>query len=91
VSDVRDIVDGLVLLGERGVAGEAYNLCAGTARSLRALVEALGGVVEEDPALARPGTVPVFLGTAAKAEALGWTRRYALEVTLAELRASYAR
>lgn len=89
VSDVRDVVDGLVLLGERGAAGEAYNLCSGTARSMRALVEALGATVEEDPALARPGTVPVFLGTPAKAEALGWTRRYTLERTLADLRASF--
>ncbi len=89
-SDVRDVVDGLVLLGGRGAPGEAYNLCSGQARSLRALAELVaGGPVEVDPALDRPGAVPVYLGSPARARALGWAPRFGIEETLRELRASY--
>jgi GDP-4-dehydro-6-deoxy-D-mannose reductase len=91
-SDVRDVVAGYILLAEQGTPGEAYNLCSGAARSMRTLLallagaEALAGLTRER---ARPGAVPVFMGSAAKAEALGWRRRYTIEQTLADLAASY--
>jgi GDP-4-dehydro-6-deoxy-D-mannose reductase len=90
MSDVRDIATGLVLLAEQGAPGEAYNLCSGAARSMRAMAEEVARApVEQDPTLAQPGIVPVFLGSASKAEALGWRRVHALSETLADLRASY--
>jgi GDP-4-dehydro-6-deoxy-D-mannose reductase len=90
MSDVRDIATGLVLLAEQGAPGEAYNLCSGAARSMRAMAEEVArGPVEQDLTLAQPGIVPVFLGSASKAEALGWRRVHALSETLADLRASY--
>lgn len=89
VIDVRDAVEGLLLLGERGAAGEAYNLCSGAARSLRELAElVVGGPVEPDPAPSR--AAPVYLGSPAKAEALGWRRTVALEDALREM-AEWAR
>lgn len=89
-SDVRDIARGLVTLATLGAPGEVYNLCSGRGAPLRELAErvAAGRVpVEHDPALDVRTAVPVFLGTAAKAEALGWQRRFTLEDTLRELAA----
>ncbi|MDP2311397.1 MAG: NAD-dependent epimerase/dehydratase family protein [Pseudomonadota bacterium] len=91
-SDVRDIVRGLAVLGDRGEPGEAYNLCSGSTRSLRDLAaQALGEGAELtlNPDLAIATEVPVFLGSPARAEALGWRREWTLERTLADLRASY--
>ncbi|MFZ5482170.1 MAG: NAD-dependent epimerase/dehydratase family protein [Myxococcota bacterium] len=75
LTDVRDVVAGYVLLAERGVAGEAYNLCSGRAVAL--------ADVPHVPAPSKEP--PVLLGSPAKAEALGWVRRFALEETLASL------
>ncbi len=91
-SDVRDIVRGLVLLAERGEPGEAYNLCSGATRSMRELAGKLAGegaILTEDPTLSHPGEAPVYLGSPARAEALGWRRRWELDRTLADLLASY--
>jgi GDP-4-dehydro-6-deoxy-D-mannose reductase len=37
--DVRDVVSGLIAAVQSGEAGEVYNLCSGTGRSARSLVE----------------------------------------------------
>lgn len=88
VVDVRDVVQGLVLLGDRGAPGEAYNLCAGRAHALSELGAVVAGApVEVDPAPER--AAPVYLGSPAKAEALGWERTFALEETLRDLVASW--
>ncbi len=42
-TDVRDAVRAYALLAEHGVAGEAYNVCSGTGRSVREALEALAG------------------------------------------------
>lgn len=92
VSDVRDVVEGYLLLAERGEPGEAYNLCSGRALALRELFAlcAPGAEPVEDPARVRRGEVPALLGSPAKAEALGWARRYPIATTIADLRASFA-
>lgn len=90
VSDVRDVVAGYLLIAERGEPGQAYNLCSGRAVALRDLFAlcAPGAEPVEDPSLARRGEPTALLGSAARAEALGWARRHPLEVTIADLRAS---
>lgn len=87
-ADVRDVVAGYALLAERGEGGQVYNLCAGRAWSMRELFAlcAPGAEPVEDRALRRRGDVPVLLGTAARAEALGWRRRYTIEETIAAMR-----
>lgn len=87
VVDVRDVVEGLALLATHGVPGEAYNLCGGTARRLGDLFAAVapGATPVHDPARVRRGEPTVLLGSPAKAEALGWRRRYTVEETLAAI------
>jgi GDP-4-dehydro-6-deoxy-D-mannose reductase len=89
---LRDVVEAYRLLVEKGHAGEAYNVCSGEGRSIRALLDemiALAGVkakVEVDPARLRPSDNPVILGSHARLTAdTGWTPVIPIEQTLADL------
>jgi GDP-4-dehydro-6-deoxy-D-mannose reductase len=88
--DVRDVCDAYALLLEgRGVAGEIYNVCSGTATTMREILRRLVEFarvpveVREDPARLRPADVPVSVGDASKLrEATGWTPRIPLAAAL---------
>jgi len=81
ILDVRDVCAAYVLLLEgRGEAGEIYNVCSGTATTMREVLRRLIEIarvpveVREDPARMRPADVPVSVGDATKLrEATGWT------------------
>ncbi len=89
ILDVRDLVSALILLADRGEAGEAYNICADRAwriGDLIPLLERLAGItltVEPDPVLFRPSDEPVILGRNTKLkERTGWQPTGELEDTL---------
>ncbi|MGO8997490.1 MAG: GDP-mannose 4,6-dehydratase [Polyangiaceae bacterium] len=96
-SHVLDVVAAYRLLLERGVPGEAYNVCSGVGRTVRSIVDemiAVSGVnaaIEVDPARVRPVEIPSLMGDPAKLRALGWEARHsvreALEDALDEARA----
>jgi GDP-4-dehydro-6-deoxy-D-mannose reductase len=78
-TDVRDMVRAYHLALEKGVAGEAYNVCSGRAWSVREVLEMLLALstvqvtVETDSARLRPSDVPLLLGDASKFRAAtGW-------------------
>jgi GDP-4-dehydro-6-deoxy-D-mannose reductase len=90
-SDVRDIVRGYAALMERGTPGEAYNLCAGEAVTVAAIVDYLRAevrvpfeVVEESGRVRRREIVRV-VGNPNRARALGWTPVIPLRQTLRDL------
>ncbi len=79
VSHVSDVVRAYILLAERGLPGEAYNVCSGAGHSVRELAGAVlrrvgvAAALVEDPALVRPVDVPALVGSAAKLRAAtGW-------------------
>ncbi|HTD37945.1 MAG TPA: GDP-mannose 4,6-dehydratase [Candidatus Limnocylindrales bacterium] len=88
--DVRDVCEAYALLLEgRGGAGEIYNVCSGTAMTMREMLRRLIEIahvaveVREDPARMRPADVPVSVGDAAKLrEATGWAPRIPLAAAL---------
>ena len=88
--DVRDVCAAYALLLEgAGEAGEIYNVCSGTATTLREvlrrLIEIAGVAVEvrQDPERMRPADVPLSLGDAAKLRAAtGWAPRISLAAAL---------
>lgn len=91
-TDVRDVVRAYRLLAERGVGGEAYNVCSGHAVEVRAVADSLiqlsGRDMELvlDPERLRPVDVPVLLGSNDKLRAAtGWEPHVSLEETLGDI------
>lgn len=89
---VSDVVAAYIHLVERGEAGEAYNVCTGTGRSVRevalTVLERVGVAarLEEDPALVRPADVPVLVGDPAKLrDRAGWSPRRTFEDCIDDL------
>lgn len=89
ILDVRDLVEALLALAERGEAGQAYNICAEEAVRIGDLVplfERASGLAltpEPDPALLRPSDEAVILGDTARLRArTGWRPRIGLAETV---------
>lgn len=89
--DVRDGVEALWTLAERGRPGEVYNICSGTGYSLReamSIYRALARAeVRErvDPARIRPIEEMVKIGDPARLTALGWSPRRPIRRTLEDI------
>ncbi len=95
-SDVRDVVAAYAALWEHGVAGEAYNVCAGVGHSVREMLDTLielSGLrveVQVVAARVRAAEVPRIVGSADKLRAAtGWTPRHAWRDTLADVLADW--
>ncbi|MGH7272394.1 MAG: GDP-mannose 4,6-dehydratase, partial [Polyangiaceae bacterium] len=90
-SHVKDVISAYRLLLERGVAGEAYNVCSGKERTIRSVLDELldlAGVqadVRVDPSKLRPVDIPRLVGSAAKLRALGWEPRFTVRDALRDL------
>ncbi|HXQ22334.1 MAG TPA: GDP-mannose 4,6-dehydratase [Candidatus Acidoferrales bacterium] len=91
-SDVRDVVSAYVLAWERGHAGEAYNVCSGTARTpgeILAQLLRLSGIRAEldvQRTRLRPVDVPTLVGSAAALRAAtDWSPQFTWEQTLRDL------
>ena len=89
---VADVVDAYLALMDDGVAGEAYNVCSGEGRSVRALAESvllrvgISAEISTDPALSRPVDVPAQIGSNAKLRhATGWAPRHTREDIIDDL------
>jgi len=92
LSDVRDVAAAYQLLAERGRAGEAYNICSGTAitieQALRRMMAMSGReiAIEVDPARLRKADVPVLWGDNAKLKAeTGWAPEHTVDQGLRRL------
>lgn len=91
-TDVRDVVEAYRLLIERGVAGEAYNVCSGIDLAIADLAERLVAMASRpmrlapDPDLQRPVETPILRGDPSKVRAItGWAPRIPLEQTLSDV------
>ena len=80
------------LLAKAGIAHEIYNLCTGSAPTLRELLLGMGpsGKVTytQQQDRFRANDVREFRGDPSKAEALGWRRKISQEQMLSDLVAS---
>ena len=92
LTDVRDMVRGYVLLMEKARGGDVYNFGSGQACSMREVLDRLlalaGARCEVRPRqdLSRATETAVLRADAGKARRdLGWSPRYSLEQTLAEI------
>ena len=89
---VRDVVRAYLLLVERGVAGEVYNVCSGIGQRVSDLASnvlaAVGAKAElvVDPALLRRVEVPWLVGDSTKLrDATGWTPALSCDDIIADL------
>jgi len=90
--DVRDVGDAYVALAQRGERGEIYNVCSGTATSIREVLAELIRIahvpveVREDPDRMRPADVPISYGNNAKLRsATGWSPQISLRRSLQDI------
>lgn len=88
-TDVRDIVNAYMLLLEKGVPGQIYNVCSGRAYSGQAILDSLiSGLktrpqIKKDKSKMRPADTPVIYGSYTKIEKdTGWKPQTPLEKTL---------
>lgn len=90
--DVRDVVAAYAALAERGEGAEIYNVCSGTAASMREILAELIRIahvaveVREDPSRMRPADVPLIYGDNTKLrEHTGWAPQIPLRRTLQDV------
>jgi len=86
--DARDGVAGMLMLIEKGEAGQPINICNQKAHTIQEVLDILleeSGVeveVEQDPNLLRPSDEPLLLGDNSRLRSLGWKRQYSFRETL---------
>lgn len=90
-TDVRDVVRAYVMLMEKGISGETYNVGSGVAASIESILQeilklsAVNIDVEVDPGKFRPVDIPVIEADVRKLqECTGWKPEILLERTLKE-------
>ncbi|WP_426431345.1 GDP-mannose 4,6-dehydratase [Winogradskyella sp. HB-48] len=89
--DVRDGVEALILLAEKGKSGEVYNLCYGKDWTMQESLDKLIAFsnmdikVETDPKLFRPSDEKVLLGNPEKLNKLGWKAKIPFDTTLEDI------
>ena len=87
-SDVKDIVEGYILLMEKGVSGEVYNLGSGVGYSIQQMLQMLIDQarvdipLEIDDEKLRPVDLPLVVCNNKKIKNLGWTNHYQIADTL---------
>ncbi len=90
--DIRDAAEAYRALLRHGLAGEAYNVCSGSAISMQHVLDTLVGLAQcpitltPDPARMRPSIIPEILGSREKITALtGWSPQRPFEQTLSDM------
>lgn len=93
--DVRDVVAAYVELACHGERGEVYNVCSGSAVTIRDVLRELIAIarvaveVREDPARMRSSDVPISVGSAEKLHArTGWAPQIPLPRSLRDVYAA---
>jgi len=89
--DVRDGVNGMMMMIDKGIPGDPINICTGTAHKisdiLNMLIEVSGLDIEivRDNSLLRPSDEPLLLGDNSKLVSLGWKQEFTIEQTLKDV------
>ncbi len=91
-SDVRDVVSAYLLIVEKGVAGEVYNVCSGKAYSAKDVLDMLLSMskvkveIQPDPAKLRKKDVSVLFGSYEKLKRqTSWAPQISFKQTLKDV------
>lgn len=89
IADVRDLINALFLLSEKGVAGEAYNICGDKKYKISTFIDLISKELNIklspviDPGLLRPTDEKIIFGDTSKLLAhTGWKQSYTIESTI---------
>ena len=92
ITDVRDLVSALILLSEKGIWGEVYNISGEKAYMIQdiiPIIEKYMGITlpyEIDSTLLRPTDEPIIYGDSSRLKKdTGWKQSYALETTIKDM------
>jgi GDP-4-dehydro-6-deoxy-D-mannose reductase len=92
IADVRDLISALILLAEKGEAGEVYNISGSTTYTMHQIIEAIenniGKKIEHtiDQSLLRSTDEPVIFGDSARLiAATGWQQKISLQQTIDDM------
>ncbi len=92
ITDVRDLVNALILLSDKGKWGEAYNISGNKVYTISEIIPIIEKYMqisfdhEVDPALLRPTDEPIIYGDSTKLKNdTGWEQQYSLETTIQDM------
>ena len=92
IMDQRDLVNGLMLLAEKGVPGDVYNLSSEYCYQMKDIVEMIEKQlghkfdIEVDPTLLRPTDERIIIGNIEKLKRdTGWKQQIPMEQTIADM------
>lgn len=92
ITDVRDLIQALIQLADKGIPGEVYNICGDAIYQIADIITIIENQlgkkipVTENPALLRASDEPIIYGDASKLKACtGWQQSYSLEQTIADM------
>ena len=95
--DVRDVAAALVVIGERGACGEAYNVSTGDEMPIASILDRMirisgfTGAVAQDEALRPLPDVPRHYGDVTRLRELGFVPRHRIDESLRDLITGQAR
>jgi GDP-4-dehydro-6-deoxy-D-mannose reductase len=91
LTDVRDAIEAVWLLTEKGEFGDVYNICTGKRYKVKEILDKFISmakteiVTEQDPAKARILDDPIFIGDNFKISKLGWSPKTPVEKSLGDI------
>ncbi len=89
--DVRDAVEAMWLLAEKGMPGQVYNICSGKGYRIKEILDTLISIssqkieIQPDPNRMRSSDKPALIGDCSKLSELGWKPRIPIEETLTDI------
>lgn len=92
ITDVRDLVSAMVLLAEKGIPGDVYNVSGERVYAVREIIPLIESElnlrlnVQVDAALLRPSDEPIIFGDSSKLKRdTGWHQQFTLRETVKDM------
>lgn len=92
ITDVRDLIQAMILLSEKGFEGEVYNISGSKVYQISSLISYIEEImgrkfeIEVDASLMRPTDEPIIYGDSTKLKKdTGWEQQYSIETTLKDM------
>ena len=92
ITDVRDLIQAMFLLAEKGRPGEVYNISGSKVYQVSEIIRLIEKImgrdfeIQTDPSLMRPTDEPIIYGDSSRLiKDTGWKQQYSLEQTISDM------